>query len=485
MPFVIHGLLTQNTLNWIIRREKSMEQCANDILLTKGYNINNVPYSYIESSVEWYRNEEIADFHKRTGINGQAYEIDRMNFAKKGCEDDANLCEVINITVGDETTTEQTNKILADNQFNIMYRKQLERMSATGTAGCYIRIDNADYIQDETGNVKVKGGEIKLTYVNAENYIPLKIVNEEILEAAFYGIDYINGDKQTTLVVFTLDDAGFYKAETFVFDKNSNQINYNWIQLADVKPFEVMRTAKVNNIKDMQGFGYPKVYGAIPTLKKLDLCNAVLMGDLDKAEKIVFANDILCDHDDSGKPKINKQAKKLFVFLGKALPGVDAMIKEYNPEIRIDAITATFELCLSLFSMMFGFGSKKYTFDNGQIQTATQYVGERQDAMQELNKQRKESIDYISHIVKAAMWFSNTFNGTSLNLDAEICIDFDDSYIEDKNTMIESMRADAVSFADIPEFTIRYIMERMNLSKEEAIKIYNTKATEPEAETTD
>ena len=112
-------------------------------------------------------------------------------------------------------------------------------------------------------------------------------------------------------------------------------------------------------------------------------------------------------------------------------------------KIRVEEIKKAFELCLSLFSMTFGFGSKKYVFEQNQIQTATQYIGERQDCMQELNKQREEARQYISGIVRAILWFSNTFQNTSFDLTADICIDFDDSYIEDKNTRMESMRTDA------------------------------------------
>ena len=135
--------------------------------------------------------------------------------------------------------------------------------------------------------------------------------------------------------------------------------------------------------------------------------------------------------------------------------------------------------------MTFGFGSKKYTFEQGQIQTATQYIGERQDAMQELNKQRKEATDYITGIIHAIMWFSNTFNGTSYNLEDEVCIDFDDSYIEDKTTKLSNMRADALSFSDIPEFMIRYIMMSLNVDRDEAEKILNTQTEEEDPEVDD
>ena len=259
-----------------------------------------------------------------------------------------------------------------------------------------------------------------------------------------------------------------------------------WIILGDVKPFAVMRVAEVNNIRHMDGFGYPKVYGAIPTLKKIDLCNMILSGDLDKGEKIVLTNEALIGLDEeTGQPKKKTSLmKKLFVFLGQKLPEQNSIIQEYNPQIRIDDITKTFELCLSLFSMTFGYGSKKYTFENGQIKTATEYIGERQDAMQELNKQRKEATDYITGIAKAVVWFLNTFQGTSYAIDKEVCVDYDDSYIEDRTTKMSNMRADALSFSEIPEYMIQYIMMSLNVDRDEAERILDTKQddTEPEPE---
>lgn len=133
----------------------------------------------------------------------------------------------------------------------------------------------------------------------------------------------------------------------------------------------------------------------------------------------------------------------------------------------MDDLTKTFELLLSLLSLMFGYGTKKYSFENGQITTATEYIGERQDQMQELNRQRQEARRYIQDICRAVMWFSNTFHGTAYNLESEILVDFDDSYITDKESELERRRNDALSF-DIPQLTIWYLMEAYSLSEEEA-----------------
>ena len=460
-----------------------MKSCVKTKLNKLGYTVQTTPYTYIDECNAWYRNELIDDFHKRTSLYGEEYEIDRMSFGKRCCADDANLCEIISINVGDEYQSADIEALLKKSNFKTMYRQQLELTSATGTTGVYVRLDNANHLE----NGKVTGGDVRISYCEAENYIPLTVIDDQVTEAAFSGTDVTTDDEKTTLVTFTLDENKQYIAHTYVFDKMGKEIEDYWLQLGEVKPFAVMRVAEVNNLRHMDGFGLPKLLNAIPILKKIDLCNMILNGDLDKGEKVILTNEALVEiNETTGKPKKpNKMLKRLFVFIGHKLPEQDSVIKEYNPEIRIDKIKDSFEFCLSLLSMMFGFGSKKYLFENGQIQTATQYIGERQDSMQELNKQREESTKYISDIVKAIMWFSNTFCGTNFNENAEICIDFDDSYIEDKNSKIESMRNDAQMFSDIPEFTIRYIMERFNVDRDRALKIYEAKDIEEDPETLD
>jgi hypothetical protein len=90
--------------------------------------------------------------------------------------------------------------------------------------------------------------------------------------------------------------------------------------------------------------------------------------------------------------------------------------------------------------------------------------------MQELNKQRKNATDYIEDIIHAAMWFSNQFHGTNYNLDEVLSIAFDDSYVEDKQTKLEDMRADALSFAEVPILKVWYLMEKYNIPEEDAKK---------------
>lgn len=433
-----------------------------------GYEVNPKPFSIISECDDWYANR-ITDFHKRKTVQGVNYELNRMNLAKRCCSDDANLCEIISVAPKEKSDSKSfIAELLEKNQFDTKYREQLEKTSAMGTTGAYIYLKNAQYLS----NGHVQGGEIKINYVDADCCIPLTVENGQIIEAAFSASNKIKGKKRTTLVIFTLSENGRYCAETVNFDGKGAIIGFgSSIQLGEVKPFSIMMNAEVNNIDDMEGYGLPKLYYSIPVFKAADLCYNVLYSDLDKAEKLVLINELLCTFDQkTGKPVLTPEQKKVFLFLGPKIPDQKTVYQEYNPEIRIDQITKCFELVLSLISMSFGYGTKKYTFENGQIKTATEYIGERQDAMQELNKQRKQATQYINGILQAAMWFSNTFKGTSFNLNEELVIQFDDSYVEDRTSRLETMRADALSFPEIPILKKWYIMEKYNISEQDAVK---------------
>ena len=454
------------------------KDCVKLYLEKLGYSINGKALEIIKLCDDWYSNRVINDFHKRKNLNNVEYELSKMNFAKRCCADDANLCEIISVAPEEESTSQEfIDKLLSDNRFDVRYREQLEKTSATGTVGAYIYLKNAEYLKASDETVSVRGGDIRINYCDADCIIPLTVENGLVMECAFSATSIVKGKEKTTLVIFTLEN-GRYSAETVIFNELGKKVDdeSSSIQLGEIKPFSIMTNAEVNNLDNMDGYGLPKIYNSIPLFKAVDLCYNILYGDLDKGQKLVFINELLAciQKDKDGNPYLTPQQKEIFILLGAdnegKLPEEKTLVQEYNPEIRVEQITKAIELVLSLLSMQFGYGSKKYTFENGQIKTATEYIGTKQDAMQELNKQRKQATDYIEDIIHAAMWFSNQFSGTSYNVEEELSIEFDDSYVEDKQTKLEAMRADALSFAEVPILKVWYLMEKYNIPEEEAKK---------------
>lgn len=92
------------------------------------------------------------------------------------------------------------------------------------------------------------------------------------------------------------------------------------------------------------------------------------------------------------------------------------------------------------------------------------------------------------YIDVANMWYRNEIIDDfhkRTTIQGEVCIDFDDSYVEDKTTQMSNMRADAMSFSDIPEFMIRYLMMSLNIERDEAEKILDSAQEEPDPEEED
>ena len=389
--------------------------------------------------------------------------------AKRGCKDDAALCEVTEISLTNEKTTKDIQQMLKTNRFDTMLRRQIERTSALGTAAAYISMEGAEIYEDGM----IKGGKPRINYLYANQYIPLTVVNGEVIEAAFCGKEKKKDKSEYKLVIFVLDESGKYHGLTYIIDENGNEKESTDITLGEVKPFSILTTAEVNNIDDMgDGYGLPKIWDSIAIFEGIDLAYNILFSDLDKGEKIILINDLLCKYGPNGEVTQSIENKKLFVLVGEKLPDDKNMIHEYNPELRIQSVRDIFEFLLSLVSMSFGFGSKKYTFENSQIQTATEYIGAKQDQMQDLNRQRYQLTEYIQGIIRAAEWFENQFNGAKYDLEEEITVDYDDSLVIDKETILERKRNDALSF-DIPKLTIWYLMDAYNLTEEEATAMYN------------
>lgn len=441
-----------------------MNAFVREYLEKKGYRLNALAGDIIGQADDWYRIRE-TDAHKMVTVNGEHYSLSRMGFAKRAAADDANLCEVTEINAG--ANDEAVHEILDGNGFDTQYREQLELTSAEGTVACYVRLDGAELMTDGS----LSGGEIRLNYIDAGGYQPLTVENGEVAEAAFWGDSYRGTETVTTLVICTRDESGTYSYETVTFDRDGNRGESSTRRLGEVRPFAVMRTAEVNSIDGMRGYGYPKVYGSIPVFLGLDAAFTALFGDVDSSEKLTFINERVCGFDDAGQPITpNSAMKRRFVFLGDKLPEGKSLVDTVSPEIRVEMFKPTIELLLSAMSMKFGYGTKKYSFEQASVQTASQYIGERQDMMQELNKQRYQAKQYIEGIIRAALWFSNAFRGTSFNLDEEIQIEFDDSYIESRAERLESYRQDAVQGLGGVRVRALYLQEKYNLDEAEALK---------------
>ena len=119
-------------------------------------------------------------------------------------------------------------------------------------------------------------------------------------------------------------------------------------------------------------------------------------------------------------------------------------IKEYNPELRVEEDTSGIQFALNVFAFKGGLGTGYYKFDSGRgnVITATQYVGDRQDLITNANKHRKNVDEFVSGIAKAILLLGRILFKEPVTEDCIIKVTDKDGFMVDTETAKQEFRQD-------------------------------------------
>jgi len=130
-------------------------------------------------------------------------------------------------------------------------------------------------------------------------------------------------------------------------------------------------------------------------------------------------------------------AQQLFIETGDGFldkNGNNNKIQEYNPSLRVQDNKEGIQGQLDYLSFKCGLGTKHYQFNSGTVVTATQYTGDKQDLIQHANKHCIVVENALKEIVKAILYLAKAILKQPVNPDVKVTVDFDDSYIIDKES---------------------------------------------------
>ena len=129
-------------------------------------------------------------------------------------------------------------------------------------------------------------------------------------------------------------------------------------------------------------------------------------------------------------------AQQLFVTIGDDLVKDEkTLIYEHNPLLRVQENIDGVQAQLDYLSFKCGLGAKYYQFNaGGTVVTATQYVGEKQDLMKNINKQYIMLNAALKQFLKSLLWVGKEIVGLQVDPETKIHIKFDDSFISDKDS---------------------------------------------------
>ncbi|URN85158.1 phage portal protein [Acetobacterium wieringae] len=453
-----------------------------------GYEISSGYYNEISEWEQWWRGFQ-KEFHEYTfnnGINVTKQKMFTLKMAKKISEDWAALLlnEKTEVVLDDEHTSQFLQGdngyggVFGQNDFWVQGNALVEKAFAFGTGAIAVRIMSAK--TTDSGNIlNSPDTRIKLNYIPASKIIPLSWDNGDIKEVAFASNVIVKGNPFLYLEVHHRNDDETYTIENHYFNIKNTFVEAPLppgmvprFYTGSKEPlFAIFKPNIVNPVKGSGAFGY-SVYGnAIDNLKGVDLAYHNLCSDFRLGTKKVFMNKSLLMMTDDGKEippdDINQQ---LFSHVGDGMES-GQLIQEFNPTLRVAENVSGIQAQLDYLSFKVGFGTKHYQFNlssgSGAV-TATQYVGDKQDLIQNINKHYISMKDSLTQLIRGILTIGQKVIDPKIKPDAEIVITFDDSFIVDKDSELLSMQQDVASGLIRPEI---YLAKKYGVTEEEALKM--------------
>ena len=396
---------------------------------------------------EFYKKMDLNDNNNRMKLHRH-----RTNMLLKGSEDWASILlnEKTRIVIEEEKSNEfvmgkdEFSGVFGENDFwrNANELVATSRWSGTGAFEVYVRKMemNDDSESEEYGNL-ISGTSIGINYLSAEQIIPISYENAILREAAFVSERQVGGKTVSLVSVHLLNEKGTYDIESFYLDENGSYIEkdgYGQIVHtgSPIPWFSLIRKSGVNIFDYDSPFGVSIISGAEDVLRGLDCAFDNFITDFKLGRKMVLMSSSMFNTDENGKIQSPQESdEQLFINAGdKILDG--GMYQEYNPSLRVAENAGGVQKMLDLFSMRIGLGAKRYVMEGSQINpsTATQWVGERQEMIQNANKEMICIEKALKEVTKAILWIGKNVLGENVNPDSQVTIIFDDSYIIDADT---------------------------------------------------
>lgn len=416
-----------------------------------GYNpdVKDELQTYVDQWNSWYVGK-VKDFHNYFIYTGQRkvpQERYSMNMAKEISEDWSDILwsEKCEISMKDETSQKDFEDLLNDLKLYTLINQSIEKSGAVGTAGAVVSV--YDLVQNEDGMyLDVSDAKTRVDLVDINWIYPLTWSNKGITECAFGSVEYVKGQKYVILSVHKIGDNGNYHIYNHLFrETNGNLTEITELEdtmrdfdtLSDKKWFSIFKPLLTNNLFSNSPFGIPHYANAIDNLKAVDVAFDEIKNELVNGRKRTFVRSNMFNYDD-GTQKLTFDPNDTTVYQLPDGATKDDLIQSDSDDLRTDKQIDTLNTELSILGNKVGFGMNYYTYDGGNLQTATAVVSSHSKMFRRKKKLEVGYEQAIRDLVEAVCYASSQFGQYNINTE-DMAIQFDDSIIEDKEA--ESNRA--------------------------------------------
>ena len=473
---------------------------------TKHLQLDADYYGNIEIWRQWWKGN-VPDIHDQKEDTPDGSVISRrlasLRMPKHVCEDWANLLlnDKTTFQIGDGTTSayllgsdeQQTGGLLRQLHFWENANKLVEQAYWSGTGAFVLSAEDLTVVNGKA--VPGPDTRLKLDYDPASCILPLRVERGIVTEAAFVSECMMEGKPAVYL-------------QTHTGNETRRTIRNEWVRVTDgvsgAPVFEALQAppgtaesitvdgsppwfalfspAAVKNLDGGTGLGMSVFAEALAEAQGIDLAFDNYREDIRLGHKKIFYSADICRKvvDQEGvehsiPPDDDVQSQ--FVTLPQKEGSLDQSSEyhEYNPDLRVEQNHKAVQDMLNLFSFKCGLGCHRYNFELGNVTTATEYNGSRQDLVASANKNQIPIEGALVGIVRAILWAAKNLQGAAVDPETPISVDWDDSYITDAETRMSQMRDDALSGL-LPRY--KYLSARYGVSEEDARKLAQEAADE-------
>ncbi|MDJ0305382.1 phage portal protein [Dehalobacter sp.] len=424
---------------------------------TYKYDLAGDYYEHIMKWKAWWKGFYKPFHHySERGYNGKLIErkLYTLKMAKKICEDWASILlnEKTEIVIEDKAGSQfilgkdenSDDGVFQENSFWMKANELVEKAFYSGTGAFVLRLEDMK-VQGEK-ILRDSKTKIRIEYLTALNIVPLTVKRGKIIDVAFVSEVLLAGEKYVYIETHLLQNGSYtirnqyFKEEEGVFQEKPlpDGILPEFSTGSDVPLFAILRPNIVNNIDETTGLGISVYADAIDNLEGVDLAFNNFCRDFKLGGKKVFLNEQLTQTDENGNTLTpDDVAQQLFVGMGDGFidkDGNNNLIHEFNPALRVLENKDGVQAQLDYLSFKCGLGTKHYQFNAGSIVTATQYMGDKQELVQNASKHYIAVEETLKSLVKSILWVGKEVLGIGVNVDTLITVNFDDSYIIDKES---------------------------------------------------
>lgn len=464
-----------------------------NFLKERGYtNISQSYYTYINKWIDIWQGK--AEWLNIQTVNNETYPMYSLGMAKRVCEDLASTITSEPFTI----TAKKDNNILQEDLKKAKILKKLpaaiEIMGYSGTVGTVTRIKNANIVKkDGTATLqKTSKTKIQTIDVKANQIIPLTIEDGEVIDCAIVSIQKrLIGDKIKDvyyLELHELEEKGYQITNKFFIKEDGTEIQVEGIidtynTLSNAPLFSLGKLPKVNPIQDNNGLGISLFGDSIDQLTILDLVYNNFGMDFKLGQKLLLINKKLIRveteeyTDKEGNLRTRERIlypsdirKQQFMEIGNDLlddGSEKPYIFEYNPDLRVGDNKEGVQFALDNLSFKVGYGTHYYSFETGNIVTATEAVISNKDFVNNGRKNREAVNEYLVGICRALLLCEKMLGNAQIDENQEIEVADVDGFLEDDSTIRQRAKEDAsAGFISYK----KYLMTVYKMTEKEALK---------------